>query len=62
MSAARCPWCRQADLVEGEGTLDQSGQTHLPARTRECPECGWKEWTPASREWRPNEAAWKEAA
>jgi C4-type Zn-finger protein len=44
-----CPQCHDVDLVEGEGKLDQSGQTHLVTKTWTCNSCGYKRWDPAPR-------------
>ena len=36
----KCPICHNAELNEqGEGRLDQSGMTYLPARKFICPKC-----------------------
>jgi hypothetical protein len=40
-----CPSCKKADLIQGEGQLDQSGQQYLPTTTWACSGgCGYKRW------------------
>lgn len=40
-----CPVCK-SELIEGEGKLDQSGDTFLPTKTLTCSNayCGYKHW------------------
>lgn len=38
-----CPRCGDGRYVEYDDELDQCGQTYLPARTRQCAECGYRQ-------------------
>jgi hypothetical protein len=45
----KCPVCKNDNLVEGTGTLDQCNMTVLPTTTVECKTCEFKVWKkPAS--------------
>jgi len=47
-----CPCCKEVDLEERDGILDQCGQTVLPAHVRECTHCGYSETRPTGAPWR----------
>jgi hypothetical protein len=58
MENRECPQCSKPDqkryLTQGQGQLDQSGQTHLDTTTWTC-NCGYKDWERAAgAPWVPN--------
>ena len=58
----RCPNCKEAELVEKPGQLDQCGETYLPATEHSCEYCGWLEMKPTGEPSRSRWAPLKKAA